>query len=225
MNILQTIEAEEKARLIDHPRDPRLPARRHPARQRQDQGRRARARPGLRRRLHRPRRRRHQREFHRPQDQLRRGRRARLPDRVADDRVHRSQASRRRAARQALLPARSSRQVGPDRREADRASGQGVMVPETGTAEKPAESRADPLCITRFDQGPGGIRRGLFHGRVVGPLVRVTAGPRRPSAVPGCASGRASDRGRPSPSHRRGGWCRGSTRRRRSLRAPSRTWP
>ena len=46
-------------------------------------------------------------------------------DADAEHRLHRGQASRRRAARQALLPARSPRQVGPDRREADRPRAEG----------------------------------------------------------------------------------------------------
>ena len=57
-----------------------------------------------------------QENFNRPQDQLRRRRRAGLPGHVPDDRIHRGQTSRRRAARETLLSARSSRQVGADRR-------------------------------------------------------------------------------------------------------------
>ena len=54
--------------------------------------------------------------LHRPQDQLRRGRRARLPALFAERRFDRGRAPRRRPPRQALLSARPHRQVGPHRR-------------------------------------------------------------------------------------------------------------
>ena len=69
-----------------------------------------------------PLRRRPQRELHRPQDFLRRGRRARLPALFADDRLDQGGAPRQGAPRQALLPARPPRQVGPHRRAQDRAA-------------------------------------------------------------------------------------------------------
>ena len=60
--------------------------------------------------------RRGEREFHRAQDFLWRGRRARLPGPFAADRFDRGGAARPRAPRQALLSARPARQGGPHRR-------------------------------------------------------------------------------------------------------------
>src|SRR5439155_1601720 len=61
--------------------------------------------------------RRPQRILHGPQDFLWRGRRARLPDLFAEHRFDQGRAPRQGASRQALLPARPSRQVGPYRRK------------------------------------------------------------------------------------------------------------
>ena len=68
--------------------------------------------------VHRARRRRPQRKLHRPQDFLRRGRRARLPALFAVDRFGRGRAARQGPPGEALLSARSARQVGPHRRKA-----------------------------------------------------------------------------------------------------------
>jgi hypothetical protein len=56
-------------------------------------------------------------ELHRPQDQLRRGRRARLPAALAQHRLDHRGPPRQGRRAEALLPARASRQVGPHRRE------------------------------------------------------------------------------------------------------------
>ena len=53
-----------------------------------------------------------QRELHRAQDFLRRGRRARVPALLADDQLDQGGAPRQGAPRQALLPARPARQEG-----------------------------------------------------------------------------------------------------------------
>ena len=55
-------------------------------------------------------------QLHRPQDQLRRRRRARLPALFAEHRFDRGRPPRRRPPRQALLSARPHRQIGPHRR-------------------------------------------------------------------------------------------------------------
>src|SRR5712692_4684216 len=83
--------------------------------------------------MHRPLRQRDQRELHRAQDLVRRGRRARVSALFADDRFDQGRAPRQGAPRQALLPARTARQVGahhraagaPGRRSSRRRAGQG----------------------------------------------------------------------------------------------------
>ena len=96
-------------------RSPTSARRHHPG---QRQGRRglARARPGLRGRVHRAQEPRHQLRLHGPQDQLRRGRRADLPALQPADRRDRGRAPGPRAAGQALLSARPDRQGGTHRR-------------------------------------------------------------------------------------------------------------
>ncbi|CAA9217580.1 MAG: LSU ribosomal protein L19p, partial [uncultured Acidimicrobiales bacterium] len=60
------------------------------------------------------------RDLHRPQDQLRRRRGAHLPGPLADHRQDRRRPAGRRAAGQALLPARPDREEGQDQGEAHR---------------------------------------------------------------------------------------------------------
>src|SRR5262249_40288657 len=98
--------------------DPGFRAGRHGPRQRQSGRGRPHPHPGLRGRLHRPRGRGPQREFHRAQDFLWRRRGARLSALFADDRLDQARAPRQGAPRQALLPARSPRQGRAHRREA-----------------------------------------------------------------------------------------------------------
>ena len=96
--------------------------------------------------VHRPRRRRLPGELHRPQDFLRRRRGARVPGLLADGRGRRDRPPRQGAPRQALLPARSSRQVGPHLREhrrsrpqAERCRARGAGRRE-GSASRPRRS-------------------------------------------------------------------------------------
>ena len=77
--------------------------------------------PGLRGRGDGPLRQRPQRELHGPQDLLRRGRGARVPDLFALHRRHRGAPPRQGAPGQALLPARPPRQVGAHLRAHGRA--------------------------------------------------------------------------------------------------------
>ena len=113
MNIIQQFEAEQIARLTRDPRRAGLRARRHAARRGEGGRGRAHPHPGLRGRLHRALQQGAEQQLHRAQDQLWRGRGARVPALLADDRGDRGGAPRRRAPRQAVLPARPLRQVAP----------------------------------------------------------------------------------------------------------------
>ena len=95
--------------------------------------------------------------LHRPQDQLRRGRRARLPALFAERRIDRGRPPRRRPPRQALLSARPHRQVGPHRRAprhppARRRQGRRRPPPSPSRAESFA------IRIARRASRPGAIR-------------------------------------------------------------------
>ena len=79
--------------------------------------------PGLPGHRHPPPGRRRPRDLHRPQGELRRRRRAHLPGAHPDHRQDRGRHPRRRAPRQALLPARSARQGRQDQGEARRRPG------------------------------------------------------------------------------------------------------
>ena len=79
MNLIQTLEAEQIAVADRTTRHSRIPPRRHAQGRRQGRRRRPHPCPELRGRVHRPLEQGHRVELHRPQDQLRRGRRARLP--------------------------------------------------------------------------------------------------------------------------------------------------
>ncbi len=116
MNLIQTLEAEAIEQFQSTKDDPRIPSGRHAARRRQGRRGRAHPHPEFRRRLHRPLQPRPGQLLHGPQDQLRRGRRARLPALLAERRFDRGRPPRRRSPRQALLSARPHRQVGPHRR-------------------------------------------------------------------------------------------------------------
>ena len=89
VNLIQTLEAEQIAKFLEAEEDPRIPPRRHAARRRARGRGRAHPRPELRRRVHRALEQGHGQQLHRPQDQLRRGRRARLPALFAEHRQHR----------------------------------------------------------------------------------------------------------------------------------------
>ena len=76
-------------------------------------------------------------QLHRSQDQLRRRRGARVPALFAVDRRHRRDPPRRRAARQAVLPARPVRQTRPHRRARAQQRGRGA-APQAATNETTA---------------------------------------------------------------------------------------
>src|SRR5688572_18419746 len=146
--------------------DPGFRPGRYRARQLQGGGGRALPYSGLRRRVHRARRVGAEREFHRPQDFLRRRGRARVSALLADDRLHQGRASRQGAARQALLFARPARQVGPHRREAGlprtgrgrRRGGQGSRVTMARTLydkiwdDHLVDEQPDGTCLIYIDR-------------------------------------------------------------------------
>ena len=221
MNLIQTLEQEEIARLGKTIPDVR--PRRHGDRQRQRRRRHPQARAGLRRRRDRQAQPRPELELHRAQDLQRRRRRAHVPDLQPADRLDRSQAPRRRAPRQAVLPARALGQVGAHQGKA------GL------TRSRRRRSRAG-LPSAAADAAPGGFSLGLrspvsrcppwpssFDPRslpVIGVDDAPAAVPRRRLTPRRCA--RASPRRRPgqpeisdrAPLHRpRAGarrrcWCR-----------------
>ena len=141
MNLIQTLEAEAIEALTEAPSGPRIPPRRHAARRRQGRRRRARPRPEFRRRVHRPLEQGHRLQLHRPQDQLRRRRRARLPALFAGDRFDRGRPPRRRPPRQALLSARPHRQIGAHRRAPRSASA--PRAARSATAKTSADIRLE----------------------------------------------------------------------------------
>ena len=104
MDLIRTLEQEEIARLEQDGAGFR--AGRHRHRQRQRRRRHPQARAGLRRRRHRQAQPRAELQLHRAQDLERRRRGAHVPALQPADRVDRGQAPRRRAPRQAVLPAR-----------------------------------------------------------------------------------------------------------------------
>jgi hypothetical protein len=120
----------------------------------------------------------------------------------AQRRLDRGEASRRRASRQAVLPARSSRQVGPDRRAPDGSSRQG----RRGPRERFGRQGRRRSLISAFHPKKKArrMRRAFFFSR------SDRGGWRRRADSAGCVSARASGRARPSPSHSSG--------------APSRAW-
>ena len=157
MNIIETLEKEEIARLGQD--DSRVRAGRHRHRQRERRRRRAQARAGLRRRRHREAQPRPQFVVHRAQDLERRRRGAHVPDLFAAARLDRGQAQGRCAPRQALLPARPLGQVGAHPRKAraqrtrkSRASKRGGRATasqgaEGRVAERPSSARRP--CVSR----------------------------------------------------------------------------
>ena len=100
----------------------------------------------------------------RAQDLERRRRRAHVPDVLAADRGHRGQAPRRRAPRQALLPARSLRQVGADSRKA-RARAQGKEGRVNRVAARATEGSREAAFSTA-----AGTHFGPFATRSCRPL-------------------------------------------------------
>ncbi|CAA9516382.1 MAG: LSU ribosomal protein L19p, partial [uncultured Sphingomonadaceae bacterium] len=107
---------------------PRFPAGRHAPRRRARGRGRPHPRTGVRRRVHRARQPRHGFVVHCAQDQLRRGRGARVPALLAERRKRGGGAPRRGTPGQALLPTRPHRQVGAHRRAARPALGRGQAV-------------------------------------------------------------------------------------------------
>ena len=78
-----------------------------------------------------------------------------FPVYVADDRLHQGGAPRQGASRQALLPARAARQVGPHRREAGRADRRRrANFSRTGCGESAALARAFLLRDAYLDMQP-----------------------------------------------------------------------
>ena len=121
----QKLEQEQIAKLTRRGQDARLRARRHGARQREGGRGHARARPGLRGRLHRPQNAGLNSSFTVRKISYGEGVERVFPlysPRIA---VDRGGAPRRRPPRQALLPARPPRQGGPHRREDGRSRRQG----------------------------------------------------------------------------------------------------
>ena len=104
MNLIQQLEAEADREFQVGQDHSRIPPGRHAARRRQGRRGRAHPHPEFRRRLHRPRQSGPRQLLHRPQDQLRRGRRARLPALFAQRRIRsRSSAAAPSAARSSII--------------------------------------------------------------------------------------------------------------------------
>ena len=242
MNIIQRYEAEQIARLTADPRGARLRARRHGARRGEGGGGRAHPHPGLRRRVHRALQQGAEQQLHRAQDQLRRGRGARVPALFAADRRDRRGAPRRRAARQAVLPARpvaASRARIAERARA-RSPGSGAAEAQAGHRTRPDRRRvkgrhamSDSEAAHAVRQDLGQPRRGAAPGRHLHPLHRPPSGARghQPAGVRGPAPGRPQaappglhDRGRrPQHPDRRLARAR-ATSRKRTAASRSRRW-
>ena len=140
MNMMRTARKGTDRQAHRRAGRPRFRARRHAARERQGDRRQPRARAGLRGRVHRAQERRHELVVHGAQDLLRRGRRARLPAVSPAHRLDRGRAPRRRAPRQALLPARPHRQEGAHHREGRRSAPRSARRRRPPRAAKPSRS-------------------------------------------------------------------------------------
>ena len=159
--------------------------------------------PGLRGRRHQAPGPRRARDLHRPQAVLRRRRRAHVPGALAEDREDRGRRPRRRAARQALLPARPRRQARPRARAPLHRPGGGRRAAACSTTRRRSRGR-------RPRPSRGGRRRGR---RPRGPVEEaVEAEPPRRAETP------PRSRREPRPQARRRGRGRGRGGRRRPTR-------
>ena len=129
MNLIQQLEAEAIEQFSEHQDHSRIPPGRHAARRRQGGRGRAHPHPEFRRRLHRPRQSRPRQLLHGPQDQLRRGRRARLPALFAERRIR----SRSSAAAPSAAPSSIICAAAP----ASRPASPSAATPATSTRPRP----------------------------------------------------------------------------------------
>ena len=156
MNLIQTLEAEQVAALTELRAIPEFrPGDTLKVGVKVIEGERS-PRPDVRRRLHRPRQQGREFELHRPQDFVRRRRRARLPALLAGDRFDRGRPPRRRAPRQALLSARPPRQIGAHRRASRSA-------PAPRRAPRPTPNDACKSAARRDEGASGAIRAPFLH--------------------------------------------------------------